>query len=45
MNTSGIAKLLIGLIAVFALFQWLAANLGSFRGDGVVVAALILRTF
>lgn len=35
-------KLLIGLIVVFALFQWLGAALGSNRGQSGVVIGLII---
>lgn len=39
----GWARLLLGLVAVFALFQWSAAALGSVRGEaGLVVGALVV---
>lgn len=39
----GIAKLILGLAAVFGLFQWIAAALESFRGEyGLVVAVVVV---
>ncbi len=39
------ARLLLGLLAIFTLFQWSAVSLGSDRGEaGLLVGALVLGT-
>lgn len=38
-------KLVVGLVAVFGLFQWIAASLESFRGEyGVAVGIVVVTT-